>query len=222
MLEQLKLWMDPVAREGPEAMAVDEWLLENCSVPVLRVYSWKGAWGSLGYFGKLEEAKASLPGLQWVRRWTGGGLVDHRNDWTYTLAIPAKSAVSRMKGAESYRWIHQALAIALQAEGIAASLSGGGAETGAALCFHNPVSHDIVTPTGTKLAGAGQRRTHRGLLHQGSVASPCTNEFSLVRARHLAAALCDNFTFEEISVPQAWIEDKVRVRYALSPWTSRR
>lgn len=222
MLEQLKLWMDPVAREGPEAMAVDEWLLENSTTPVLRVYSWKGAWGSLGYFGKLAEAKASLPDVQWVRRWTGGGLVDHRNDWTYTLAIPAKSAVSRMKGAESYRWIHSALATALQAEGIAASLSGGGEETGAALCFHNPVSHDIVNPAGVKLAGAGQRRTQRGLLHQGSVAASCMADGSLLRARNLAGTLCDDFTPEEIFIPPSWIEEKVKLRYALPSWTLRR
>lgn len=222
MLEQLKLWMDPEIREGPEAMAVDEWLLAHSKTPVLRVYSWKGDWGSLGYFGKLAEAKASLPGVQWVRRWTGGGLVDHRSDWTYTLAIPAESAVARMKGAESYRWIHSALATALQAEGIAASLSDGGAETGAALCFHNPVNHDIVTPSGMKFAGAGQRRTRRGLLHQGSVAAFCMADASLLRAHNLAGTLCDDFAVEEISIPHPWLEEKVKLRYALPSWTLRR
>ena len=39
---KLRLWMDPVRRCGPEAMAVDEWLLETAEIPVLRVYGWAG------------------------------------------------------------------------------------------------------------------------------------------------------------------------------------
>lgn len=222
MLDQLKLWMDPVARPGPEAMAVDEWLLEALGSPVLRVYRWQGEWGSLGYFGKLAEAEAALPGLQWVRRLTGGGLVDHRADWTYTLAIPATSAISRMKGAESYRWIHGILAQTLQGEGMRAALSDGGMESGAALCFQNPVSHDIVGPFGSKLAGAGQRRTQRGLLHQGSVAGVCTAEASSARAIRFARALSRASAEEEISIPQSWIDERVRTRYALPSWTFRR
>ena len=37
MLDELMLWIDPVKRPGPEAMAVDEWLLETAAAPVLRV-----------------------------------------------------------------------------------------------------------------------------------------------------------------------------------------
>ena len=78
VFENLQLWLDPVARPGPEAMAVDEWLLGEVQVPLLRIYRWQGEWGSLGYFGSLSEAQKNFPGLQWVRRWTGGGTVDHR------------------------------------------------------------------------------------------------------------------------------------------------
>jgi lipoate-protein ligase A len=223
MLEHLTLWMDPVVREGPEAMAVDEWILENVvGAAILRVYRWDRAWGSLGYFGKLAEAQVAVPGLKWVRRLTGGGLVDHRDDWTYTLAIPAKSAVSRMKGAESYRWIHSILAETLRREGMVAALSDGKVETGASLCFQNPVNHDIVNPEGIKLAGAGQRRTQRGLLHQGSVAGTRTAKASLSRAISLARALCHDFSVDEISIPRSSIMDKVEMRYGLPSWTHRR
>jgi hypothetical protein len=70
VFERLHLWIDPLERPGPEAMAVDEWLLENATLPVLRVYRWRGEWGSVGYFGKLAEARHSFPGISWVRRWT--------------------------------------------------------------------------------------------------------------------------------------------------------
>jgi lipoate-protein ligase A len=39
-------------------------------------------------------------------------------------------------------------------------------------CFEKPVAWDLVDRQGRKLAGAGQRRTRRGLLHQGSVVVP--------------------------------------------------
>ena len=65
-------------------MAVDSWLLTQ-EIPVLRLYHWKGLWGSMGYFGEVEKAGKLLPEVSLVRRATGGGLVDHRNDITYTL-----------------------------------------------------------------------------------------------------------------------------------------
>jgi lipoate-protein ligase A len=212
---RLRLWMDPVKRSGPEAMAVDEWLLETAETPVLRVYGWLGEWGSVGYFGNLAEARAAFPGVGWVRRWTGGGTVDHRADWTYTVVAPAGEALVKARGAESYRILHGALAEALAGGGIDARLSSGAAETGAAACFENPVSHDIVDAAGRKIAGAGQRRTKHGLLHQGSVAAACD-------AMRLAASLAENWETHEFHPPADVISAKVRGRYALAAWTARR
>lgn len=222
MFERLQLWLDPKPRNGPEAMAVDEWLLETIKVPVLRVYKWSGNWGSLGYFGKLDEAKVLMPGLEWVRRWTGGGLVDHREDWTYTLVVPIEESVARLKGAESYRLIHAALLEALSEEGFAAALSDGKTQTGAALCFQNPVSYDIVSGAGEKLAGAGQRRSSKGLLHQGSVAGLCEQGLSQSRGYALARILCKGFQAQELAPSSRWIKDTIASRYELPSWTSRR
>jgi lipoate-protein ligase A len=218
---KLTLWLDTRQRPGPEAMAVDEWLVETTKVPVLRVYGWQGNWGSLGYFGKISEARAALTGLDWVRRWTGGGLVDHRSDWTYTLAAPVGEKICRLRGAESYRLIHAALAMALEAEGIDARLSSGKQQTGAALCFSNPVGHDLVDGAGRKLAGAGQRRTKSGLLHQGSLALACGQPASAQRAGRLAAALAEQWEHTELEPPVDLIERKVRDRYASAAWTAR-
>jgi lipoate-protein ligase A len=38
-------------------------------------------------------------------------------------------------------------------------------------CFENPVAEDLLW-RGRKVAGAGQRRTRHGLLHQGSLQLP--------------------------------------------------
>lgn len=213
--------MDPVARPGPEAMAVDEWLLETREEPLLRVYGWRGGWGSVGYFGDLEAARAALPGLSWVRRWTGGGTVDHRRDWTYTLIVPSGCGPAGTKGAESYRVIHEALADALSDCGVAARLSAGDAETGAALCFRNPVGHDLVSPGGSKIAGAGQRRTRRGLLHQGSVLAAEGADLSRLPF-FLADRLAGRVRIEDLRVPEDWLRAKVVGRYADPVWTAGR
>lgn len=221
VFEQLQLWLDPQRRPGPEAMAVDEWLLATATAPVLRVYGWQGNWGSLGYFGKLAEARTAFPEIDWVRRWTGGGTVDHRADWTYTVVAPAGSALAGLRGAESYRILHAALAEALAAEGIRARLSSGADQTGAAFCFENPVGHDLVDPTGRKLAGAGQRRTRHGLLHQGSVAAACDAAFSKIRAARLATALAETWQAVDFQPPEPRIGRMISTRYGCPAWTGR-
>lgn len=218
----LELWIDPVSRRGPEAMAVDEWLLSVARRPLLRVYSWEGTWGSIGYFGSLDSAKRSLPGRDWVRRWTGGGTVDHRDDWTYTLVVPAGHGWCGLRGAESYRVIHAALADALQEEGVDARLAGPDGQTGSALCFQNPVGHDVVDAAGVKLAGAGQRRTRAGLLHQGSVAGRLDAVKSSGRACALANRLADGWSEVRLEPDAAVIEALVSARYGSSAWTDGR
>jgi lipoyl(octanoyl) transferase len=218
-LASLWLWLDPVERPGPEAMAVDEWLLETSTAPVLRVYQWRGEWGSVGYFGCLADARASFPDINWVRRWTGGGTVDHRADWTYSVIVPAGLELARARGAQSYHRIHSALAEALRLEGMEVKLSGGEDSTGAASCFENPVRHDLIEPDGRKLAGAGQRRTSLGLLHQGSVSSSCDSE---LRAHRLASCLADSCEMGDFSPPAEIIAAKVIARYGLDAWTLRR
>ncbi len=222
IFEQLQVWMDPVQRSGPEAMAVDEWLLDVAAAPVLRVYRWLGEWATVGYFGNLALAQDALPGVRWVRRWTGGGVVDHRADWTYTVVARSGEALADRRGAESYRHIHQALVAALAAERSGVRLSLGDEQTGAALCFENPVSHDLVGGDGRKLAGAGQRRTRRGLLHQGSVAAACDAAVSQQRAATLATGMARAWQFFDFEVPDEAIARLVRGRYADPAWTWRR
>ena len=218
----MQVWVDPVRRPGPEAMAADEWLLETATFPVLRVYRWLGEWATLGYFGNLAQAQGALPGVRWVRRWTGGGVVDHRTDWTYTVVAPSGEALANLRGAESYRRIHEALVGVLLAEQSGVRMSAGNEQTGAALCFENPVSHDLVGGDGRKLAGAGQRRTRRGLLHQGSVAAACDEAVSRQRAEALASGLAAAWESHDFEAPEALLSRLVEERYANPTWTWRR
>ena len=214
VLPFLHLWTDPVARDGPENMAVDEWLAETAAAPVLRSYRWTPGWGSFGYFVKRGDLPDS--GLRWVRRWTGGGIVDHREDWTYTLFIPRGHALAEARGAESYRIIHSAVVSALREGGRVAGLAGPSAPAAGGECFIQPVEHDVLDGAGKKIAGAGQRRSVRGLLHQGSVASSGPREQALGRA--LAVEIKDHPFFPDSQVLAA----KVAARYGSGNWTNRR
>ncbi|QJE97503.1 lipoyl protein ligase domain-containing protein [Luteolibacter luteus] len=214
MLAFLRLWIDPVARDGPENMAVDEWLAETADVPVLRSYRWKPGWGSFGYFVKAGD----LPdhGLKWVRRWTGGGIVDHREDWTYTVFVPRGHSLAEARGAESYRVIHSAVVAGLLEAGKEALLAGPAAAAAGGECFIQAVEHDVLDATGRKIAGAGQRRSVRGLLHQGSVAV----ESSLERA--LASALAEKVEENPYFPDPGTLAAKVAGRYGMENWANRR
>lgn len=183
------LWDDPVRRDGYGNMAVDEWLLESVDVPVLRVYGWQEGWGSFGYFVEDQEAARALEGLRRVRRRTGGGIVDHREDWTYTLVVPKGEPLADCRGGDSYRRIHEALAAALSPGKATLTLAPDRGPVRGGECFVHPAEHDVMDLAGRKLAGAGQRRTLHGLLHQGSAAiqpeGPLAKRFARALAREV-------------------------------------
>lgn len=223
ILEHLELWLDPEMRDGAENMAVDEWLMnQSRTQSLLRIYRWQGNWGTLGYFGNITAAQASIPELRWVRRWTGGGTVDHRADWTYSLFIPDQEKLAKTRGTASYAWIHQKLHETLHREGLESIMCQGELETGNAMCFDNPVDRDLVAADGTKLAGAGQRRSKMGLLHQGSVAVGGDLVQSTMRGRLLAELMAKHVHEVELFSPHDEITYLCRERYANPSWTQRR
>jgi lipoate-protein ligase A len=153
-------------------MAVDQILFERIGDrPLLRFYEWSEPTVSLGYFEKLSDAKAAVGGgnLNYVRRWTGGGIVDHRHDHTYTLFIPKGHSIEQSRGNVSYQLIHQVLADSLYDVGVECELTESDFDSDSRACFEKPVMFDILGKLGEKLAGGGQKRARYGLLHQGSV-----------------------------------------------------
>ena len=166
VFENLAVWIDPVPRDGPHQMACDEALLQMADQPVLRIFRWSEPWISIGYFTPWEEAAARAD-LPVCRRWTGGGVVVHENDFTFALVAPRMTEWARLRPEESYRVVHAALAGALREAGCAVTVFEDHARGGAS-CFAGPVRYDLVDGA-RKIAGGAQRRTKRGLLHQGSI-----------------------------------------------------
>ena len=166
------LWRDG-ARSPAMNMAVDELLLAEAlllGLPILRIYSWDRPAASFGY---SQDPKAVVrDGLELVRRPTGGGVVYHDNDLTYTIVIPVTHKLSGLDRMESYKVLHEAVLTALESLGIHAKLADDNIkphDRATLQCFVSPSPRDVVIEGGPKLAGAAQRRTRQGILHQGSI-----------------------------------------------------
>ena len=185
LFAHLLLLEDLEPREASLQMAVDRALLESSQLPVLRIYRWLRPCVTIGYFESIADAELRFPGLPIVRRWTGGGTVMHENDAPYSLVVPRSEPFAGVRPAESYRLIHGALANALQEDIPGVVAAGEPAAKQSNLCFENPVTDDLIVG-GCKIAGAGQRRTRAGLLHQGSLQIGADN---FHQARKFAALL---------------------------------
>ena len=90
-------------------MALDEALLESVSrlgQPVRRFYGWTEPAATFGYFQKYADVERATLLRPLIRRPTGGGIVPHDSDWTYSLAFPPGHEWHSLKAEESYRRVH--------------------------------------------------------------------------------------------------------------------
>jgi lipoate-protein ligase A len=225
VFRELQILDDPIPRSGPENMAVDEALLRSSPMnPILRIYNWESNWISFGYFQKFNEIEAQVgSGPQLIRRWTGGGIVDHRYDRTYTLIVPRGLPLARDRPSESYQTIHRAFTPTLEANGITASLADSNFAPEPNQCFAagGGHSHLDVLVNSRKVAGAAQRRGRYGLLHQGSVQlDPWPDELLFDRfAENLAESVVRLEIDQEIEFEATQLSKE---RYGLESWLKRR
>lgn len=174
-----------------ENMAIDFLLLqrypaERSGIPRFRHYEWRRPAFTFGYSQKIAFIREQVNAIagdttpaELCRRPTGGGLVDHRDDWTYALVIPRGNPLEELRASASYRAAHEALAEALRAQGVDAQLKpcedncDGETAAGPGVCFQRAEVFDVVHGgTGAKIAGAAQKRNKHGLLFQGSIWRP--------------------------------------------------
>src|SRR5437867_7666815 len=193
LLASLHVYHDDGRHSGAMNMALDEALLEHATVPSIRFYQWRAPALSFGYFGEFGEVAIHERERDLVRRWTGGGIVFHGDDLTYSIVIPVRDSVFAESSMNIYKKVHRALAdalnglhesaelgacnrdrsrrgalqVALRRTGDRRCLASAIMDRGSN-CFDNPVHADVML-NGQKIAGAAQRRTRRGLLQQGSI-----------------------------------------------------
>jgi lipoyl(octanoyl) transferase len=155
-------------------MALDEALLENVSQlgkPVLRLYGWMEPAATFGYFQKVSEVERATHLRPLIRRPTGGGIVPHDADWTYSFIVPPNHEWHLLKAEESYRRLHEWIRDAFAILKIETELAPCCKKSAPGECFVGYEKSDLLW-RGKKIAGAAQRRNKLGLLIQGSVQPP--------------------------------------------------
>lgn len=219
MFETLQVYDDSDAPSAALNMAIDETLLSDAAVPILRFYRWERPSLSFGYFGHYAEAAAEAGERELVRRWTGGGMVPHGEDVTYSVIIPAAHPFFQRSSPEIYSALHEAIRQALETSGVTATLAGSAAPKISENCFANAVRADVMSAD-RKIAGAAHRRTRSGLLHQGSIQQPGLPD----RFREdLARIYCEQFERKTLSTG---VIERARqiaaTKYATPEWLRRR
>ena len=222
----LDVYHNGVAHSAAMNMAIDEALLESAAGPSVRFYRWQSPALSFGYFGNFSDVAIYDGERDLVRRWTGGGMVLHGDDLTYSIVIPLHNAALAESSLAIYERIHRALAEALNGIGERAEVVGStrcadrplhGVATNN--CFANPVRADVMV-NGRKIAGAAQRRTRRGLLHQGSIQSiTLENDLAQRFARGLSAD-CSERQLERKILERA--RELAQQKYGTDSWLRKR
>ena len=199
-------------------MALDETLLRFAVArarPLLRVYSWNEPSVTFGYFQKFPHHLAATHTV--VRRPTGGGIVHHTADPTYTVVVPPGHALHAMSTQDAYNLLHRAVSAALAQKSQISNLKSplrGGYE-----CFQHPVTGDVVASDGAKLAGGAQRRGKNGMLHQGSIAAKVSIEQLTTGFHQILHAA---FTPYELTAEETALAEKLaREKYATNTWNKR-
>lgn len=155
-------------------MALDEALLESVGklgAPVLRFYGWTQPAATFGYFQHYAEIERTTLLRPLIRRPTGGGLVPHDADWTYSLAFPPGHEWHGLRAEDSYRSVHEWIQRAFTQLDVATEVAPCCKKTAPGQCFVGYEKFDLLWH-GKKIAGAAQRRNKLGLLIQGSVQPP--------------------------------------------------
>jgi lipoyl(octanoyl) transferase len=223
----LNVYHDLASRSAAMNMAIDEALLESAAAPSIRFYRWESPALSFGYFGRFADVADKASERDLVRRWTGGGIVFHGEDLTYSVVIPASDPVFAESSMSIYENVHRALRKALVANGQSAELALAASVVDAGTeivdrgynCFANPVRADVMIDS-CKVAGAAQRRTRGGLLQQGSVQYvDLGNGLAERFAQALSEARCEK------SLNKSLIERAEKIaeqKYGTDSWLRRR
>lgn len=219
-------------RSGPTDpalnMAIDQALLEAApgrGVPVLRCYSWDRPAASFGYFQRLADVSLLTTLRPLVRRSTGGGVVPHDADWTYSAVIPPSHPWYGLSATESYERMHRWLRDAFTMIGVPTRLAPCCDPSGPGQCFVGAEKSDLLHGD-RKIAGAAQRRNRLGLLIQGSIHPPAGAERpAFESALEQVATLQHAATWHDLPETDQLLEQARRINadvYAAEAHTARR
>jgi lipoate-protein ligase A len=173
MTSEPRAWLrwEDSPRDAAANMATDTALLEFAGAlakPVIRFYEWNHSAATFGYFQRYADVETVTSLRPLIRRPTGGGVVPHDGDWTYSVTVPPAHSWYALTATESYARIHGWIRDAFKRLGLATGLAPERRGQSQGLCFVGAERFDLIWQD-RKLAGAAQRRNLCGLLIQGSI-----------------------------------------------------
>jgi lipoyl(octanoyl) transferase len=222
MFKRLIWVIDETPHRAPLNMAIDEaLLLGGGDCPLFRAYHWLEQPVSIGYFSSWEQTKALYPDREIVRRWTGGGVVEHGADFTYSLLLPSDSGP--LPNRDLYREMHAAIARTLAAMGRTGAVVAKASETPAVAspvtaCFEKSVEDDVEID-GVKVAGAAIRRLRAGVILQGSIQRVSVGPRFADGLAHTLSRTVEKRMLSTVTTSLA--ERIANVKYGTESWTRR-
>ena len=213
-------------------MALDEALVKSKPAEFcLRFFRWRGNGATFGYAQRIAEVERALPAelaRACTRRPTGGGVVPHVDDLTFSCVF---SAAGELRPTEIYRRLHGAILAGLRGAVAGARLAESGGRgaprgpSGASQCFVEPVPLDILVAD-RKILGGAIRRYGDTVLYQGSLQLPGAREraaeLETAIAEALAAAWKLRWTSRDVPETVRAAARELEAKYRSSDWIRRR
>ncbi|MDR0953590.1 MAG: hypothetical protein LBM71_05400 [Elusimicrobiota bacterium] len=170
-------------------MALDELLAEaKEEASFARFFNWAGGpQATFGYaqFESSVRKQLEARGISvYTRRPTGGGVVLHKDDLTFTLVF---NQLGDMRPMAIYNALHDLIKQEFAANNIALSSYNDKSDYRPSVdgvssnCFQNPVSDDLLDGSGNKILGGAIRRFGQRVLYQGSLQLAAARQNSLYR-----------------------------------------
>lgn len=205
---QIKEWdflVDKKPLKGSWNMAVDEFLFRSLGEKpktYLRFYMWKKATVSLGYSQKIQNVLdvdyCRKKGIDIVRRMTGGKLVLHHKEVTYSVSS-SDYEIFTSTLADSYRRISEALMRGLEMMSLYPVL----AEEPPSLyargnlpCFSYPARNEVEVE-GKKIIGSAQKRVGSRFIQHGSI--PLEDDEELLKSVSFLKGASENMRMGSLS-----------------------
>jgi lipoate-protein ligase A len=179
---------EPEPLPGSWNMAVDEYLYQQAQkkqATYIRFYTWLRPTASLGCSQEVSRVinlkECRRRGVDVVRRMTGGKMVLHHLEVTYSVSSGETDVfTSTLEG--SYRLISEALMKGLELMGLEPSLASSTSSAYARSnlpCFAYPARNEIEI-RGKKIIGSAQKRSGSDFIQHGSI--PLVTELDLLMA----------------------------------------
>ena len=199
------------ASEAQANMSKDASLLaalNDASGPILHFYDWLHPAATYGHFIEpsrhIDLGKAQMHGLELARRPTGGGIVFHIWDLAFSFLMPKIHPAYSQNTLDNYRFVN---AVVLNAVKEYLSLDQEVLLTPQPVlergphcrhfCMARPTIYDVMYRD-MKIAGAAQRKTQQGYLHQGTISLARPNVHILrdiLRSQEEITEAMERFTF---------------------------